>query len=98
MTERLRRVTRALLSVSDKTGLIDFARALSGRGGLQRRTRATGDFGGCTNTGGGVVRDLVELDPAAVDDLRLRRHLRVAPLLAHVGNEDVEAVVRLDLL
>ncbi len=32
MTERLRRVTRALLSVSDKTGLIDFARALSGRG------------------------------------------------------------------
>ena len=28
MTERLRRVTRALLSVSDKTGLVDFARAL----------------------------------------------------------------------
>src|SRR2546425_8041569 len=32
MTERLRRITRALLSVSDKTGLIDFARALSGHG------------------------------------------------------------------
>ena len=30
MTER--RITRALLSVSDKTGLIDFARALSGHG------------------------------------------------------------------
>jgi phosphoribosylaminoimidazolecarboxamide formyltransferase/IMP cyclohydrolase len=28
----LRRVSRALLSVSDKTGLVDFARALSGRG------------------------------------------------------------------
>jgi phosphoribosylaminoimidazolecarboxamide formyltransferase/IMP cyclohydrolase len=32
MTDRLRRVTRALLSVSDKSGLIDFARALSGHG------------------------------------------------------------------
>src|SRR5213596_960557 len=28
----LRRITRALLSVSDKSGLIDFARALSGQG------------------------------------------------------------------
>ena len=27
-----RRVTRALISVSDKTGLVDFARALAGRG------------------------------------------------------------------
>src|ERR1700752_1682217 len=33
MTEQLRRVTRALLSVSDKTGLIDFAKALSDHGG-----------------------------------------------------------------
>jgi phosphoribosylaminoimidazolecarboxamide formyltransferase/IMP cyclohydrolase len=32
MTERLRRITRALLSVSDKSGLIDFARALAGYG------------------------------------------------------------------
>src|SRR3984893_17970781 len=32
MTERLRRITRALLSVSDKSGLVDFARALSGHG------------------------------------------------------------------
>ena len=29
MTDHLRRVTRALLSVSDKSGLIDFARALA---------------------------------------------------------------------
>ena len=29
MTERLRRVRRALLSVSDKSGLVEFARALS---------------------------------------------------------------------
>src|SRR5690348_14146307 len=32
MTQQLRRVTRALLSVSDKTGLIDFARALAAHG------------------------------------------------------------------
>jgi phosphoribosylaminoimidazolecarboxamide formyltransferase/IMP cyclohydrolase len=32
MTEHLRRISRALFSVSDKTGLIDFARALAGRG------------------------------------------------------------------
>jgi len=31
-TDRPRRVTRALLSVSDKTGLIEFARALAGHG------------------------------------------------------------------
>src|SRR3954465_13081310 len=32
MTDQLRRVTRALLSVSDKSGLIEFARALAGYG------------------------------------------------------------------
>src|SRR5262249_13286992 len=32
MTETLRRISRALLSVSDKTGLVDFARALATRG------------------------------------------------------------------
>ena len=32
MTEHLRRASRALLSVSDKTGLIDLARALAGHG------------------------------------------------------------------
>jgi phosphoribosylaminoimidazolecarboxamide formyltransferase/IMP cyclohydrolase len=32
MTDRPRRVTRALLSVSDKAGLIAFARALAGLG------------------------------------------------------------------
>ena len=32
MTDHLRRATRALISVSDKTGLVDFARALSGLG------------------------------------------------------------------
>ena len=32
MTDRLRRATRALISVSDKTGVVDFARTLSGFG------------------------------------------------------------------
>jgi phosphoribosylaminoimidazolecarboxamide formyltransferase/IMP cyclohydrolase len=32
MTDRLRRATRALISVSDKSGVVDFARALSGFG------------------------------------------------------------------
>src|ERR1043166_5201103 len=32
MTDSTRRVTRALLSVSDKTGLIEFAKALAGHG------------------------------------------------------------------
>src|ERR1700688_379076 len=32
MTEQLRRVSRALISVSDKTGVVNFARALAGHG------------------------------------------------------------------
>src|SRR6201987_5572297 len=32
MTEQLRRVSRALISVSDKTGVVDFARARAGHG------------------------------------------------------------------
>ncbi len=32
MTEHLRRATRALISVSDKTGVVDFARTLAGFG------------------------------------------------------------------
>ena len=32
MTEKIRPITRALISVSDKAGLVDFARALAERG------------------------------------------------------------------
>ncbi len=32
MTEHLRRAARALISVSDKTGIVEFARALTGYG------------------------------------------------------------------
>jgi len=41
MSDHPRRVTRALLSVSDKSGLIDFARALSARGALLISTGGT---------------------------------------------------------
>ena len=32
MTEHLRRASRALISVSDKTGIVEFARVLTGYG------------------------------------------------------------------
>ena len=52
MTDHPRRITRALLSVSDKTGLVDFARALAGYGvelDLDRRHRQGAD--GCRAEG-----------------------------------------------
>jgi phosphoribosylaminoimidazolecarboxamide formyltransferase / IMP cyclohydrolase len=42
MQSDLKRVTRALLSVSDKSGLVDFARALAGRGIALVSTGGTG--------------------------------------------------------
>src|SRR5262244_1773818 len=50
MTDRLRRVCRALISVSDKSGLVEFARALTGQGielistGGTRKTLADADI------------------------------------------------------
>ena len=58
MTAQLRRLSRALLSVSDKGGLVDFARALAGRGvelistGGTRKTLADAGL---------AVRDVSEL-------------------------------------
>ena len=43
MPERVRPIARALLSVSDKTGLAEFARALSGRGVVLVSTGGTGE-------------------------------------------------------
>src|SRR5258708_4890649 len=53
MADHLRRVSRALLSVSDKTGLIDFARVLAGYGieivstGGTRKALADAGLGVC---------------------------------------------------
>src|SRR5246500_3804036 len=58
MTDHPRRVTRALLSVSDKTGLVEFARALAGHGVELVSTGGTAK----TIAGAGLkVRDVSEL-------------------------------------
>jgi phosphoribosylaminoimidazolecarboxamide formyltransferase/IMP cyclohydrolase len=58
MTDRPRRVTRALLSVSDKTGLIEFARALAGHG---IELVSTGGTASAVAAAGLKVRDVSEL-------------------------------------
>ena len=58
MTDHLRRVTRALLSVSDKSGLIDFARALSTNG---VELISTGGTAKAIAAAGLAVRDVSEL-------------------------------------
>ena len=54
----LRRITRALLSVSDKTGLVDFARALAGHG---VELVSTGGTAKALADAGLKVRDVSEL-------------------------------------
>jgi phosphoribosylaminoimidazolecarboxamide formyltransferase/IMP cyclohydrolase len=58
MTDDLRRITRALLSVSDKTGLIDFARALAGHG---VELISTGGTRKALSDAGLAVRDVSEV-------------------------------------
>jgi phosphoribosylaminoimidazolecarboxamide formyltransferase/IMP cyclohydrolase len=58
MTDHPRRVTRALLSVSDKTGLIEFARALAGHG---IELVSTGGTAKAIAAAGLKVRDVSEL-------------------------------------
>ncbi len=58
MTDTARRVTRALISVSDKTGLVDFARALAARG---IELVSTGGTAKAIAAAGLKVRDVSEL-------------------------------------
>src|SRR5213079_2664067 len=58
MTERLRPITRALLSVSDKSGLVELARALSGHG---IELVSTGGTARTIAEAGLKVRDVSEL-------------------------------------
>ena len=58
MTDHPRRVTRALLSVSDKTGLIEFARALAGHG---VELVSTGGTAKAIAAAGLTVKDVSEL-------------------------------------
>ena len=58
MTDHLRRVSRALISVSDKAGLVDFARALAARG---VELVSTGGTRKALAEAGLAVRDVSEL-------------------------------------
>src|ERR1700726_4911633 len=58
MTNALRRVSRALISVSDKSGVVDFARALAGHG---VELVATGGTRKTLNDAGLTVLDVSDL-------------------------------------
>lgn len=88
MTDQLRRVTRALLSVSDKSGLIDFARALAGHG---IELISTGGTAKAIAEAGLKVRDVSELTgfPEMMDGRVKTLHPKVhGGLLAIRGNAE----------
>jgi phosphoribosylaminoimidazolecarboxamide formyltransferase / IMP cyclohydrolase len=88
MTEHPRRVTRALLSVSDKSGLIDFARALSGHG---VELVSTGGTAKAIADAGLKVKDVSELTgfPEMMDGRVKTLHPKVhGGLLAIRDNKD----------
>ena len=58
MTADLRKISRALLSVSNKTGLVDFARALAGRG---IELISTGGTSKALSDAGLAVRDVADV-------------------------------------
>ena len=88
MSDLPRRVTRALLSVSDKTGLIDFARALSGHG---VELVSTGGTAKAIAQAGLQVRDVSDLTgfPEMMDGRVKTLHPKVhGGLLAIRDNKD----------
>jgi phosphoribosylaminoimidazolecarboxamide formyltransferase / IMP cyclohydrolase len=93
MTNDPRRVTRALLSVSDKTGLTEFARALAGHG---IELVSTGGTAKAITAAGLKVRDVSELTgfPEMMDGRVKTLHPKVhGGLLAIRGNaEHAEAM------
>src|SRR5512138_2040557 len=104
MTENIRRITRALLSVSDKTGLIDFAKALAGHG---VELVSTGGTAKAIAAAGLQVKDVSELTgfPEMMDGRVKTLHPKVhGGLLAIRDNkEHAEAmrahhIVPIDLL
>src|SRR6266542_6441670 len=94
MTDRLRRVTRALLSVSDKSGLIEFARALAGHG---IELVSTGGTAKAIADAGLKVRDVSDLTgfPEMMDGRVKTLHPKVhGGLLAMRDNEEHAATMR----
>jgi phosphoribosylaminoimidazolecarboxamide formyltransferase / IMP cyclohydrolase len=88
MTDQLRRVTRALISVSDKSGLIEFVRALAGHG---IELVSTGGTAKAIAEAGLKVRDVSELTgfPEMMDGRVKTLHPKVhGGLLAIRGNAE----------
>ena len=84
----LRRITRALISVSDKTGLIDFARGLSGHG---VELVSTGGTAKAIKDAGLAVKDVAELTgfPEMMDGRVKTLHPNVhGGLLGRSGTDD----------
>ncbi|MBV8753318.1 MAG: hypothetical protein JO328_10725 [Hyphomicrobiales bacterium] len=104
MTERPRRITRALLSVSDKSGLVDFARALAGYG---IELVSTGGTAKALSDAGLKVRDVSDLTgfPEMMDGRLKTLHPKVhGGLLAirdsreHTGAMETHGIAPIDLL
>jgi phosphoribosylaminoimidazolecarboxamide formyltransferase/IMP cyclohydrolase len=104
MTDLPRRIERALLSVSDKTGLVDFARALAGHG---IELVSTGGTKKTLADAGLTVRDVAELtgSPEMMDGRVKTLHPKVhGGLLAirdnaeHVGAMTQHGIRPIDLL
>ena len=93
MTERPRRITRALLSVSDKSGLVEFARALAGYG---IELVSTGGTAKTLAAAGLKVRDVSDLTgfPEMMDGRLKTLHPKVhGGLLAMRDNRDHAAAM-----
>jgi phosphoribosylaminoimidazolecarboxamide formyltransferase/IMP cyclohydrolase len=90
MTDTLRRVSRALLSVSDKTGLIEFARALAARG---VELVSTGGTAKAIAAAGLKVRDVSELTgfPEMMDGRVKTLHPKVHGGLLAIRNNSEHA-------
>src|SRR6201981_3462644 len=104
MTDRPRRVTRALLSVSDKSGLIDFARALAGHG---VELVSTGGTAKALDAAGLKVKDVSELTgfpemmPGRVKTLHPKVHgglLAIRDNAEHVQAMKTHGIAPIDLL
>src|ERR1700746_1244022 len=94
MTNDLRRVSRSLISVSDKTGVVDFARALAGHG---IELISTGGTRKILGDAGLKVLDVSELTgfPEMMDGRVKTLHPAVhGGLLAMRGNADHGAAMR----
>ncbi len=94
MTDRLRRASRALISVSDKSGLVEFARALAGRG---IELVSTGGTRKALSDAGLRIRDVSELTgfPEMMDGRVKTLHPKVhGGLLAIRANKDHAAAMQ----